>query len=180
VERVYVTDLNGTSPRAVSPVGLLLGLYGGDPDWSPDGTRVVFSAAHPLGEDFGYDLYVVGADGSGPTNITTSPPFSSNVRPHWSPDGKVIAYTCSDVNRKGTIGDICTIPWSGGPRTNLTNHLESYSELEWSPDGDRLVFGRPSDNESSSDDLFVMNADGSGLVRLTQSDAQEDSPSWTR
>jgi Tol biopolymer transport system component len=179
-ERVYVIARSGDSPLPVSPSGLEPAFAGGDLDWSPDGSRIVFSAAHPLGQDFGSDLYVVGIDGNGLVNLTASPPFSSNVRPRWSPDGRVIAYTCSDVNRSGTIGDICTIPSEGGPRTNLTNHLEFYSDFGWSPDGSRLVFARPGQEDDFREDLFMIHADGSGLLRLTESDADESSPVWTR
>src|SRR5262249_55403235 len=41
----------------------------------------------------------------------------------------------------------------------------------WSPDGTKIIFG--------SGDLFVMNADGSGLTNITNTDGKyEDSPSW--
>lgn len=179
-ERVYVADRNGTNPLPVSPVGLSPEFAGRELDWSPDGSRIVFSAAHPFGESFGSDLYVVGADGNGLVNLTASPPFSSNVRPDWSPEGRLIAYTCSDVDRDGTIGDICTIPADGGPRTNLTKNLEFYFDFEWSPDGSRLVFERAGEEEGFAGDLFIINADGSGLVRLTRSDASEGMPSWSR
>lgn len=179
-ERVYVADRNGTSSEPVSPVGLELTFRDGDIDWSPDGSRIVFSAAHPLGEDFGSDLYAVGAGGGEPVNLTASPPFSSNVRPRWSPDGRLIAYVCSDVDREGIIGDMCTIPAEGGARVNLTNHLEFYSQFDWSPDGSKLVFSRTAEAGGFREDLFVMNADGSGLVRLTRSDANEFMPSWGR
>jgi Tol biopolymer transport system component len=179
-ERVYVTDRNGNSPLPVSPSGLEPEFAGRDLDWSPDGSRIVFSAAHPLGQDFGSDLYLVRADGNGLVNLTASPPFSSNVRPHWSPDGRLIAYTCSDVDRDGTIGDICTIPAEGGRRTNVTNDLEFYFDFGWSPDGSRLVFARPGQEDDFMEDLFIINADGTGLVHLTRSAADESMPAWSR
>jgi len=180
-ERVYVSDLNGTVPLPLSPAGLEPTSKDHDLDWSPDGSRIVFAGAHPLGANLGSDLYVVSADGSGPpTNITKSPVFSSNLRPHWSPDGRLIAYACSDVNRAGTVGDICTIPPEGGPRTNLTNNLEFYHEFAWSPDASRLVFERNGDEDGFRGELFVVNADGSGLVRITDTDENESSPAWGR
>jgi TolB protein len=179
--RVYVTDLNGTTPQPLSPAGLELAPRFHNLDWSPDGTRVVFAAVQPLGADFGTDLYVVAADGSGqPINLTASPRFSSNLRPHWSPDGRLIAYTCSNVDRSGSIGDICTIPADGGPRINVTRDLDFYDEFAWSPDASRLVFTRAGREDGTTRDLFVINADGSALVHLTRNDDDESSPSWGR
>jgi len=179
-ERVYVTSRSGTNTRPVTPADLVLGFLGGDVDWSPDGSRLVFSAAHPFGEDFGNDIYVIGTDGTGLVNLTLSPPFSANLRPRWSPDGRLIAYTCSDVDRDGTRGDICTIPAEGGPRTNLTKRLAFYFDFLWSPDGSKLLFAGPGESEFGGDDLFVMNGDGSGMVRLTNSSGHEELGSWTR
>jgi Tol biopolymer transport system component len=177
-ERVYVTDRNGSDPRPISPAGLEPEFSGHDLDWSPDGSRIVFTAPQPRGPEFGTDLYLVGADGNGFMNLTVSSPFSSNERPHWSPDGRLIAYFCSDVDRDGTVGDICTIPPEGGARTNLTHRLDFYFDFGWSPDGSRIVFARSGSDEDIFEDLFIVNADGSGLVRLTRTGAAEFSPSW--
>lgn len=57
------------------------------PRWSPDGTRIAFSA-NPKGN---FDIFVMNADGSGLTQITSSP--NDEVEPAWLPDGKALAYT---------------------------------------------------------------------------------------
>jgi Tol biopolymer transport system component len=177
---VYVIDRGGTNPRPVSPDTLTLGLQGGDFDWAPDGTRIVFSAAHGLRPQSSNDLYVVRADGSGLMNLTSSSPVWSSLRPRWSPDGRLIAYSCSAVSRIGVPSDICTISPTGELRSNLTNKLNSYLDFEWSPDGSKLVFGRPEEGDSGSNSLFIMNVDGTGLTRLTGSGAHDETPSWTQ
>jgi Tol biopolymer transport system component len=181
--RVYVTDRDGNNPRPITPVDLAIQpLETQEVEWSPDGTRIVFAGPHPFGEDFGTDLYVVRIDGSDLRNLTASPPFSSNEQPRWSPDGQRIAYFCSDVDRQGSITDICTIPADGGPRTNLTKRLATYEDLRWSPDGTKIVFIAPDPSEPlfGDPDLFIMNADGSGVVRLTRNSETEQTPVWTR
>ena len=54
-------------------------------------------------------------------------------------------------------------------------------QLTWSPDGRRLAFvGLPiSADIDTPPDIFVIDADGSNLVRVTQTDLFEDSPAWS-
>jgi TolB protein len=47
----------------------------------------------------------------------------------------------------------------------------------WSPDGERIAF--VSRRQGGNVDIYVMNADGSNLVRLTYHDAADAQPSWS-
>jgi TolB protein len=155
----------------------------GETEWSPDGSRIVFVGPHPFGEEFGTDIYIVDVSGGQVLNLTHGPPFSSNRRPRWSPDGQTIAFLCSDVNNpQGFVGDICTIAADGSSLSNLTHAVASYEDLGWSPDGTKIVFSGPDPSERlfGDNDLFLMNADGSGIVRLTHSPNVEQSPVWSR
>jgi Tol biopolymer transport system component len=51
------------------------------------------------------------------------------------------------------------------------------SSPSWSPDGARIVFHSGKDEQSS--DIYIMNADGSHLTRLTDEPASDGSPSWS-
>ena len=79
-----------------------------------------------------------------------------------SPDGKTIAFTYK--------GDIFTVAPSGGEARQLTSNAAFDSKPVWTPDGKRIVFR--SDREGS-DDIFIMNANGGQLKRLTTSSAAE-------
>jgi len=59
-----------------------------DPDWSPDGSRLVFQSNR---RDRNWDLYTILADGSGLERLTGSP--AAEWAPAWSPDGSEIAFT---------------------------------------------------------------------------------------
>ncbi|MBO5445251.1 MAG: PD40 domain-containing protein [Muribaculaceae bacterium] len=79
-----------------------------------------------------------------------------------SPDGKSIAFTYK--------GDIYSVSPSGGEARQLTSDKAFDSKPVWTPDSRRIVFR--SDREGS-DDIFIMNANGGGVVRLTTSSVSE-------
>ena len=75
-----------------------------------------------------------------------------------SPDGQSIAFTYK--------GDIFSVPSGGGEARQLTSNEAFDSKPVWTPDGKRIVFR--SDREGS-DDIFIMNANGGSVKRLTTS-----------
>ena len=48
----------------------------------------------------------------------------------------------------------------------------------WSPDGSQIAFSRGAE-DSAEQDIFVVNADGSGLTQLTTDPAADSHPSWS-
>lgn len=138
---------------------LVTNLSASSPDWSPDGTKIVFQAYEP---NFGTEIYVVNSDGSNLQRLTTD--SSDSYNPSWSSDGMKIAFARNSkiqlMNPDGT----------GIQR--LTSSNLSEDEPAWSPDGTQLVLvgnGR----------LYLVGRDGSNLRRLTAEEAQETSPSWS-
>ena len=79
-----------------------------------------------------------------------------------SPDGKTIAFTYK--------GDIFTVPVSGGEARQLTSDEAYDSKPIWTPDGKRIAFRS---DRLGSDDIFIMNATGGNVVRLTTSSVAE-------
>lgn len=71
--------------------------------------------------------------------------------------------------------DVYVIDASGRVR-NLTRDAATDYDVSWSPDGKRIAFS--SDREGSPD-VFVANADGSGVRRLTDLPTIEHTPSWS-
>jgi len=132
--------------------------------WSPDGTVLAF-ACLIVGREGSADICRIGLDGTGFNRVTDGPGHKS--APAWSPDGSRIAFQTTQfsaiqigvINADGT-GFVHLAP--GQPGTGPA----------WTPDG-RIVFAGREDQFSG---LFLMNADGSDLRRLTfGSDA---SPAW--
>ncbi|MGQ0650548.1 MAG: amidohydrolase family protein [Gemmatimonadaceae bacterium] len=74
-----------------------------------------------------------------------------------SPDGRLIAFTL--------LGDLYTIPVGGGQATRLTSGMSYDIQPAWSPDGKSIAFLT---DRSGSDNIWLMNADGSQQRALTR------------
>src|SRR6266571_1393737 len=155
---VYIMNADGSNQRMISPSG-------SQPSWSPDGSKLAVTSNN-------FNIDVVNADGGDRTALTAPPTFEAeDTDPAWSPDGTKIAFT------RWTGCDIndCYDPeiWTVNADGSNPTYLGVYgTSLKWSPDGTKLVF-------SSNGDILLMNADGSGVTKLTNTnDIFEYNPSW--
>jgi TolB protein len=144
--------------------------------WSPDGRRFVF-AAYPKNE--GAQIWTVGVDGRGPVNLTKKASKhrqGNDYAPVWSPDGRRVAFE--------RFSDIATMSSAGGGFVRLTHDRVSDGAPVWSPDGRQIAFLSmrggccPNPGDGASFDLYVMNADGTGLRRLTHDAQISNRPVW--
>ncbi len=75
------------------------------------------------------------------------------------------------------FGEIYTMQPDGSELTQLTNVPGVTDDApKWSPDGRRIVFHS---SRSGTADLYLMNADGSGVVQLTSGPEQDAFPAWS-
>jgi dipeptidyl aminopeptidase/acylaminoacyl peptidase len=139
-------------------------LFARNLSWSPDGTRLAFAAV----VDSNMDIYSVLADGSDLRRLTTDP--GTDGRPRWSPEGNRLLFTRLDANF-----DVYIMQADGSGQTNLTDHAADDCCGDWSPDGGRIVFW--SSREATGSELYGMNSDGSGLVRLADA-ADREGTDW--
>jgi TolB protein len=122
------------------------------------------------------EIYLVGADGSGPTQLTHMSALGLGaVFATWSPNGKKIAFN-SFLNP-----DIYVINVDGSGLTRLTDDPARDTRPDWSPDGTKIAFTSTRDAAPGNPtDIYVMNADGSGEpVRRTSAAGTDDGADWS-
>jgi Tol biopolymer transport system component len=138
------------------------------PSYSADGERIVW-VHRPQGAS-NRQIWVMNADGSGQTQLTSGVGASDN-HPAFSPDGQQIVFDRGPtpggdaqiwaMNADGSNPSQITFPGPG----NIGSEEPSFS-----PDGRSIVFYRQA-GPTSGFDIWVMNADGSGQTRLTTGDS---------
>lgn len=149
-EQIYVMGADGGRQRRLTTT-LGDSTFAHSPAWSPDGQQIAF--AREIG-----DIFVIKADGTGQRRVTSGPDV--DAAPDWSPDGKLIAVNGGEDDK----GYIDVIAVDTGRRTRLTESGQDYSP-DWSPDGRRIAFTSYRDSNAQ---LYVMDADGTGEVRLVR------------
>ncbi len=104
---------------------------------------------------YGADLWVVDRTGGAATRLTSTPAVESD--PHFSPDGKTIAFTS---NRSGTP-EVYVVPVAGGTPERLTWYPAASFARGWSPDGSRVLYASSRETAPSRyNRLWSVSPDG--------------------
>ncbi|MCX7553731.1 amidohydrolase family protein [Marinicella sp. S1101] len=86
-----------------------------------------------------------------------------------SPDGRLIVFDM--------LGDIYTMPISGGEAKNITNSMAWDMQAKFSPDGSRLVF---TTDQGGGDNIWTMAVDGTDQQAVTDEKFRLlNAPSWS-
>jgi Tol biopolymer transport system component len=154
-------------------------------DYSPNGKRLVFARVdHPTDPD---GLYTVEVDGTGLRQITpTGTILGPDSGGNWSPQGNQIVFARRiAADRRTTLWIVHSDgsglrqipaqgePACGGPSADPT--ARGCFDPHWSPNGAKIVF--TTFTAAAGRDIYTVNADGSGLARVTHA-GDDHFPDW--
>ena len=171
---IYTINPDGTELKRLPTIFR----YSGRPVWSPDGKQIAFTAPSSFGSEA---VYVMNADGSNVHLLPTVPEqLARGFGPDWSPDGSKIAFTHSRIIDPIGVYETVIVDLSSGTtqvfKNDYVTNVGYISDFipKWSPDGKKIIFisnrGYINTNYTNRD-LYLMNADGKNLKRLTQNGA---------
>ena len=147
--------------------------YDGDPTWSPDGRQLAFTR---VPGHLSVTIATMTTDGRRHRFLAGG----RNGHPDWSPDGREIAFTASHVasvappGTSAESGEIRIVRADGSVEPGPM--LAAGVRPAWSPDGTRIAFQAERDGNV---DVYVMDADGGNVARLTDDPSPDSEPTWS-
>lgn len=107
----------------------------GDPDYSPDGTKLLYFTDNPGARDLFYRDLETGEE----IALTETSGFDE-MSPRWAPDGRQIVFV-GNSGAEGENSDIWMLDVETGARRNVTNSPDAGEfHPDWSHDGDSLIY----------------------------------------
>jgi Tol biopolymer transport system component len=177
-ERIAVINADGTGRRFLTPKNR----SSIDPDFSPDGTQIVYDESRPAGQFADNRVMVMNADGS-QRRAVTAYGGRRELNPKWLPDGSGLVF--ESLNRRSLKSDIERIALDGSGRSAILATPAFETNPVPSPDGTRIVFTSDRDRRGPTrlgpgTEVYTMALDGTNIVRLTTNQQADLFPDWQR
>ena len=200
-DQIYVLDPEtGASERVSNGAGRTTCSF-----FYPSGDRILYSSTHhfdqacPATPDFSkgyvwpvypsFDVFASNADGTGLTQLTTE--FGYDAEATFSPTGDRVIFTSM---RDGDL-NLYSMKPDGSDVTQITDRIGYDGGAFYSPDGTKIVWraNYPETEEALADyrsllaeglirpsalEIYVANADGTGVRQLTHNGAANFAPYW--
>jgi Tol biopolymer transport system component len=190
---IFAADSDGNNPKDLTADNPE---YDAEPIVSADGRKIVFGSKR--GGDF--DIYTMDSDGGNVKKLTDT--YGYDGGPWFSPDGKKIVWRawhpqtpeekaqwkdCMDFNYIFPMPlDIWLMDADGSNKVRLTDNGATNWSPSWHPDGKRIIFSSNMDDWRGdigkfghNFELYIMNADGTNLKRLTYNETFDSFPMFS-
>ena len=194
-KQTYVRGTSESTPATLVKISITGERTDSDPAWSPDSKTLAFFSS--AGEKEQRQLWIVDADGSDPKKITDLKGYAA--RPHWSHDGKQIAFLyvegasgggplmaaaattgVVDIaihNQRIAVLDVT----SGKLRQVSPENLHIY-DYDWSPDGKTFVATAapgPGDNNWWIAQIYTIDIAHGSAKSIYKPSLQVAVPRWS-
>jgi Tol biopolymer transport system component len=155
-------------------------IFDWSPQWSPDGKSIIST----IEVDNQAGIFRTPIKGDESQRLTEDVGWRpgyyapNGMQPRYSPDGKTIAFLSL---REGDIDTSLYSMTADGDDEHILTDAGAVYEFAWSPDSQAIAFTATPEGEQSAADLFLIDAFGTKLRRLTTT-ADVDSyyqPAWT-
>ena len=179
----FVSDRNGNYDVYVTNAGANGSLWqvtttAGDemrPTWSHDGNKLAYCTKNPTGE-WEIWTYDIG------TQTRTS--LGAGMNPRWHPSKMILVYQRIYAINGKISSSVCTID-EGGRNLRVIAQADKWAAIQpaWSPDGSRIAFsvytgGGVIEPTTEGSDIYVVNADGTHEIRITEDTGSNWAPTW--
>lgn len=119
------------------------------------------------------EIWVMDYDGANQQEVTHLKSIA--LTPRWSPDASRIAFTCYVPFRTVTSAQICMYSAVSNRLIAFPRFRGTNSSPAWSPDGSQLAF---MSSQNGDPEIYVAEADGARLHRITFAAGVSTSPAW--
>ena len=162
--------------------------FAGNASWSPDGKRaavVVYDGA-----DRSYTPYVLNLETGGVQNLLEWLPegVGDYIYPTWSPDGNwvtiVDTWRITNLILAAHIFKVNVHSGASAQLTDFPRRNPAYGKPSWSPDGKKIAFGALEEPHLVEEalpnkEVYVMDADGSNMVNISNHPKWDAYPAWS-
>jgi TolB protein len=175
--QIFLVAADGTKLGPLMPS--MKGVVDMHPTWAPDGQSIVFASDR----DGNFELYLYTVKSDQVIQLTDTAGVE-NLEPAWSPNGKMIVFTRQGVAATVTPSSLYILTVQEGTIYKLTKTMlmgRGDRDATWSPDSKRIAFtsDRLGSSVIRSNDLFVVNVDGSDMTRVTTLVGNEYHPTFS-
>jgi Tol biopolymer transport system component len=166
------------------------------PVWSPDGKHIAFASERKGNRQ----IYIWNSEDNSVDQMIISSSYDDY--PAWSPDGTKIAFASDRDSASSSKLDVYVAALERGSRwflidgkptrmsvigrkdkgisavnvSRVVSHASDDRHPTWSPDGKMIAFVSDRDGDR---DIFVVNADGTGLRKIVSAKGDDEHPHWT-